>query len=202
MLELLRDIFGSEAGQFGAALALVILAFWLCHWVTKYLTRINTNHSNLAKSINSTIEHIDEIRRDISYVKGSLDLISRGHSDGYTQRQSPISLTAKGKEEVEKHRLDDIVNRNWETIYKQLEKDVISKNPYDIQAYCLETAATEPEKFFTQSDIVQIKELAFKKGLSLMTYTNILGVLIRDKYFKQKGMNIEDIDKHDPHINS
>lgn len=33
-----------------------------------------------------------------------------------------------------------------------------------------------------------------------MSYTNILGVLIRDKYFKQKNIKIEEIDKHDPHI--
>ena len=32
-----------------------------------------------------------------------------------------------------------------------------------------------------------------------MSYTNILGVLIRDKYFEQKGINVEDVDKHDPH---
>jgi hypothetical protein len=31
-----------------------------------------------------------------------------------------------------------------------------------------------------------------------MTYTNMLAVLIRDKYFLIKGIAIEDVDKYDP----
>jgi len=58
----------------------------------------------------------------------------------------------------------------------------------------------QPNKFFAESDVLLIKELAYKKGLALMTYTNILGVLIRDKYFRQKGIDIDDVDKHAPHL--
>lgn len=200
MIEFVKQALNSPAGSFGFIFALVVLAFWLCHWVTKKLTKINTDHSHLTSNIDSTITNIDEIRRDLAYIKGSIDMMQRNYTDGYTKRNSPISLTEKGKDEVRNNKLDIIVERNWSTIYDIMEKEVVSKNPYDIQTYCIETAATEPNKFFAESDVLLIKELAYKKGLALMTYTNILGVLIRDKYFRQKGIDIDDVDKHDPHL--
>jgi glutamate synthase (NADPH/NADH) small chain len=69
----------------------------------------------------------------------------------------------------------------------------------NLEQYIIETAFAEPEKFFTEEDFLKIKSIAFKNGYALMSYTNILGVLIRDKYFEQKGINVEDVDKHDPH---
>ncbi len=200
MVDLIKEILKSPAGSFASVFAFIVFAFWLCHWVTKYLTRISTNHSHLTESLAGATGAIDEIRRDLAYIKGSIDIMQRQTSDGYTQRNSPISLTEKGREEVSRNNLDMLVDRNWDTIYRLMEKEVESKNPYDIQRYCLETAATEPGKLFADSDVALIKALAFKNGLALMTYTNILGVLIRDKYFKQKGIDIEDVDKHDPHL--
>lgn len=199
MIELIKNILNSPAGSFAFVFSFIVLAFWMCHWITKKLTKINTEHDHLTNNVNSAVGNIDKIRRDLAYIKGSIDIMQRQTSDGYTQRNSPISLTEKGKEEVSRNNLDILVERNWDAIYRLMDKEVESKNPYDIQRYCLETAATEPEKLFADSDVALIKELAFKNGLALMTYTNILGVLIRDKYFKQKGINIEDVDKHDPH---
>lgn len=200
MLDFVKDALNSPAGSFAFIFAFIVLAFWACHWVTRKLTRINMEHDRLTHNINSTMGNIDEIRRDLSYIKGSIDIMQRHISDGYTQKYSPISLTEKGKEEVSRNHLDLLVDRNWDTIYRLMDKEVESKNPYDIQSFCLETAATEPKKLFVDSDVALIKELAFKNGLALMTYTNILGILIRDKYFKQKGINVEKVDKHDPHI--
>lgn len=199
MIEFVKELLRTPAGSFGFIFAFIVLAFWLCHWVTKYLTKINSNHGHLTDSLSSATSSIDEIRRDLAYIKGTLDIMKRNTNDGYTQRNSPISLTEKGKKEVEENGLYDLVDRNWSVIYQAIEQNVVNKNAYDIQTYCMETPATNPEKFFAESDILIIKELAFKKGLAFMTYTNMLGVIIRDKYFKQKGINIDEVDKHDPH---
>lgn len=198
--ELIKSFLLSPFGSFGFGVGLVLAVMFLVYWVTKHTTCIKKDHSILYSQLHESHSYIDDIRRDISYIKGTIDMMQRNYTDGLTQRNSPISLTELGKKEVVDFGLDRIVERNWDTIYHQMELDVASKNPYDVQTYCIETAATEPEKFFTQNDILMIKEIAFKKGLALMSYTNILGVLIRDKYFKQKNIKIEEIDKHDPHI--
>ena len=126
--------------------------------------------------------------------------IQKTVTDGYTQRHSPVSLTEKGRAEVKESGLDKMVERNWPKICQTLDKETKSKNPYDIQSYCMENVFVSPEKFFTDEDVFYIKELAFKKGLALMTYTNMLAVLIRDKYFIQKGIDVKDVDKYDPYM--
>ena len=142
--------------------------------------------------------HIDEIRRDIAYLKGHTDRLQKTVNDGYTQKNSPISLTEKGKEEVAESRLDEIVDRNWPRINDTLQKEVLSKNPYDIQSYCMEEVFVSTEKFFEDEDFSYIKKLAFNKGLALMTYTNMLAVLIRDRYFQENGIDISEVDKFAP----
>ena len=143
---------------------------------------------------------IDDIRKDISYLRGFTESIQKTVTDGYTQRHSPVSLTEKGRAEVKESGLDKMVERNWPKICQTLDKETKSKNPYDIQSYCMENVFVSPEKFFTDEDVFYIKELAFKKGLALMTYTNMLAVLIRDKYFIQKGIDVKDVDKYDPYM--
>ena len=210
MLELIRDIFQSPAGSFGFVFGLLALGYWLVHYVTKKVTEINASHSTLKceMSDNKNDAHgkfslmdgkIDEIRKDIAYLRGFSESIQKLVTDGYTQRHSPVSLTEKGSAEVRDSGLDKIVDRNWEKIFHTLENDVKSKNPYDIQSYCMENVYVCPDRFFNDDDVYYIKELAFKKGLALMTYTNMLAVLIRDRYFREKGLEISDIDRFDPH---
>lgn len=209
MLELIKDIFQSPAGSFGFVFGILALGFWLVHYVTKKITEINASHTTLKSEMSDSKNDsqskfslmdgkIDEIRKDIAYLRGFMESIQKVVTDGYTQRHSPLSLTEKGIAEVKESGLDKIVDKNWNKIFQTLESDVKSKNPYDIQSYCMENVYVYLDKFFTADDVYYIKELAFKKGLALMTYTNMLAVLIRDRYFKEKGLDIADIDKFDP----
>lgn len=209
MLELIKDIFQSPAGSFGFVFGILALGFWLVHYVTKKITEINASHTTLKSEMSDSKNDsqskfslmdgkIDEIRKDIAYLRGFMESIQKVVTDGYTQRHSPLSLTEKGIAEVKESGLDKIVDKNWNKIFQTLESNVKSKNPYDIQSYCMENVYVYLDKFFTADDVYYIKELAFKKGLALMTYTNMLAVLIRDRYFKEKGLDIADIDKFDP----
>lgn len=218
MFELVKEILTSPGGSFACIMLVGLFFFWMYHWVTVNIVRIRSEHKNTMDNNKTIIENQDKVCdklenkvdyltrsmndlfKDIALIKGIIESSRRNIGDELTQRKSPISLTEKGYDEVEKYNLNSIVDNNWNTIYSNLEKDVTCKNPYDIQTYCIETAFAEPEKFFTQDDILKIKNIAFKNGYALMSYTNILGVLIRDKYFQQKGIKIEEIDKHDPHI--
>lgn len=224
MVELIREILVSPTGSLGFILGIITLAGWLIHYVTKNITIINHKHNDLIekgkdleerslKALEKSEEKIekrcsqleakiDDIRKDISYLRGFTESIQKTVTDGYTQRHSPVSLTKKGLAEVKQSGLDKMVDRNWSKICQTLDKETKSKNPYDIQSYCMENVFVSLDKFFTDEDVFYIKELAFKKGLALMTYTNMLAVLIRDKYFIQKGIDVKDVDRYDPSMST
>ena len=194
---LIRDILTSPTGSFGFVVAILGLAFWLVHFVTKKTTHIASDHSVLTKSIVKVETTIDDMRKDLSYLKGTIDVI-RKDSKPLSQSFSPVSLTDFGKQIAEELQATNIISKNWDKIYKILEHEICNKNAYDIQEYCKETAAVQPEKFFNFEDLNKIKDFAFKQGNNLQYYSIIFALLIRDKYFEVKGINLDDIDKHTP----
>ena len=180
MIELLRDILMSPAGSFATVLLIFLLIGWIYHWIVVNITQIRSEHKNNMENNKTIIDNqdkictklenkVDDVNRlffdllkDIAIIKGSIESLQKSSHENLTQSNSPISLTKKGLEEVNKHNLNSIVDNNWNTIYEHLEKDVTCKNPYDIQTYCIETAFAEPEKFFTEEDFLKIKIIAFK----------------------------------------
>lgn len=199
-MDLVREILISPAGSFGFVFALLAAVFYGVHYVTKFFTMMKTEHSHFKENVDGIRGNVDEIRKDLAYMKGSIDIIRKSNPDGLTQRNSPISLTDKGKEIAENQGLINIVANNWDKIYSQISVDLTSMNPYDIQEYCIETASVDLNKFLKTEDIEKIKTLAFSNGYPLMSYTNIIGVIIRDKYFEIKGIDVSDVDKYDPTI--
>lgn len=198
MFELLKDALSSPAGSFSFVFALMVLGGWLIHWVTKKVTQINAEHSGFTKSVDKIESTIDDMRKDISYVKGSIDVLKSGNSSVLLQSKSPVSLTPKGEEVAKELKAEEIITRNWSKIYEILEKAISNKNAYDIQQYCIENVSVDPEKFFDNDGLNLLKDYAYKQGNPLQLYTRLVGILIRDRYLKQKGIAISDIDKHKP----
>lgn len=198
MFDLFKEILKSPAGSFGIVVAMFGLAFWLTHYVTKKITEITSEHGILSKNVLGIEHHVDEIRRDLSYLKGTVDTIRSGSSP-LTQAHSPISLTEKGREVAEELKAESIVARNWTKIFNDLEQNIKDKNAYDVQVYCMETAAVQPENFFDKSALDFIKEIAYKQGNSFQYYSGVFGVLIRDKYLSLKGIDKDEIDINNPY---
>ena len=101
--------------------------------------------------------------------------------------KSPISLTELGIEVSERLKAQDMIFRNWDKIYADLESNVAEKSSYDIQQYCIETATIELSRFINESDLEKVKLYAFNEGKPLAYYAPVFGILIRDKYFEIKG---------------
>ncbi len=253
VFNLLKSILQSDAGSFGFVVGILILAFWLVHWITKKVTSILGDHSIIVKSLTKQEQHIDDIRKDITclkgnisslqnqiqnqdssineikkdvtylkgnignlqsqiqnqdssigeirkdmfYLKGNIDVIRSG-AVSLTQSHSPISLTERGLQVAQEIKAEFIINENWTTIFNLLEENVANKNAYDIQEYAIDTASVEPELFFNEKSLLKLKEFAFKEGNNIQYYLGMFGVLIRDRYLKEKNINIEEVDKHDP----
>jgi hypothetical protein len=209
MIDLLKDILLSPAGSFASVFSLFALSFWLVHWITKKATEIRMSQEKVESSVSSVYEridkrvdkmegHIDEIRKDISFLKAMVELFQFNSKQGVAKSKSPVSLTETGHQIAEQLHAEAMIARNWDKIYTNLEARISDKNAYDIQQYCIETATVNLESFFEKNDIDMVKTVAYKDGRPLAFYAPVFGVLIRDRYLQQKGIDVLDIDRNDP----
>ena len=208
-VSLFERVLTSPAGSFSFVFALLVLAGWLIFWVTKKITTIQVSHKQIEKDNEKTCnkvenhaekmdKHMDEIRKDISYLKAMIDVYKISPKDALAQSHSPVSLTDKGNEVATQINADEMIAGNWEKIFATLEANINGKNAYDIQEYCLQTATIELDKFLDNTSIDKLKQFAYREGRPLAYYAPVFGIKIRDKYLSIKGISVEEVDKHDP----
>ena len=132
-----------------------------------------------------------KVETSVEYLQRSLDSLTKGLQgnnglilDSYTYSHSPLAISEKGQEMIERLGLQQMFNGNWERINKLIEKGVEEKNAYDIDQFCMEQAVVFPEKFLTKEQINILKADAYKEGLSLTSYMKVVAVLARNRYFE------------------
>ena len=134
------------------------------------------------------------IETSITYLTKEIDTAMRTFqqqnikTDGFTQTNSPLSITEKGWEMVKRLGLEKMFDDNWKRIDELISKEADSKSAYDIDRFCLEQAVVFPEKFLSQDEISILKEDAYKNGLLLTSYMKVLAVLSRDRYMKEHNI--------------
>ncbi|MDR2448741.1 MAG: hypothetical protein LBD52_02135 [Prevotellaceae bacterium] len=195
MLDLLRDVFKSDAGSFGFVFALVCLVIYVVHRVTKFTTKIETEHGEFAKRVDKIESNTDKIKEDLILIRASiLSKVSLTE----IQSQSPLSLTTAGSSLAKELNIDTRIASNWGKIEAYVDANVHDKNAYDIQQFCIEKSTIDLSLFLSDSDIREIKLIAFNKGRSIESFGSVIGITIRDAYFKHKGIDIGEVDKNDP----
>lgn len=142
--------------------------------------------------LEANISILELMKVDISLMKNKLI------PDTLTATHSPISLTEAGKVVAEEIKIKEAVDANKDNILKYIDENSESMNAYDIQQLCIETASIALDRFFLNEDIDRIKTHAFQNGNPLSVYGRLIGVLIRDIYFDERKIDIEEVDKHDP----
>lgn len=200
VLDFIISVLTSNGGAFGIVCALVLAILYLVHWVTKKITTIVVEHESVKKSIEKVDNVIDDIRKDLTFLKGTFEIIKNNTNtnNSLVQSHSPISLTEKGKEIASSMGIEDMVSSNWDKIQTCIEKNVPTCNAYDIQQFCIETATIALNNFFGDEDVTKIKNFAYQAGQNTAYYGGMIGVIIRDKYLTIKQISIEEVDKHDP----
>ena len=206
MLETVQKILESPAGSFSFIFGMMVLAGWVIYYVTKFFTKITIEHGQIYKRLDKTESDIEQIKTDVVEIKGSLrfitDMISK--NDPVAKKKSPLSLNEFGEQLVESYNLDAMVSVNWEKINNAL-RGLKTKNPYDLQQFCIDTSHVDALKiktsvFFTDADIEKIKIISYKTGVPLFSISRLIGILIRDRYFKENGIDVESIDMYDPDL--
>jgi len=155
-------------------------------------------------------QRISDLEKKTEYIRGSLDnmrdfhksLVNRGNS--VVDSESPLKLTKTGLKLSDDNKLQSIIDSNWSKV-ESLLKGYESQNPYDLQQFCfdiafMDIAPNSKLQFLTEKDINRLKIFAYRTGESLFSFAQILGILIRDKYFKENNIDVEDIDD-DPYFN-
>lgn len=194
MWEFITTLLKSDAGSFAFVIGFMFLAGWLIHTITKHTTKWSCEMGKVEKIEGS----IDSIKSDIVYIKGMMSVLQTNTPNALVQSHSPISLNRLGEEIATKMNIRDLIAANWDKINSYISSNASSKNAYDIQQFCIETATVSIDKFFCLEDINKIKSFAFEAGQNLAYYGGMIGIIIRDKYFEVNKIDIAEVDHHDP----
>lgn len=149
-------------------------------------------HDSAVARIERSVEYLTEEIRNAMNVFQKQNI----RTDGFTQTQSPLSITPAGWEMVKRLGLDNMFNDNWGRIKELIDKGVEDKNAYDINNFCIEQSVVFPERFLSDADIAVLKNDAYLKGLTLASYMKVVAVMARDKYFAENGIDVDDLDKN------
>ena len=148
------------------------------------------------KKHESIDEKIDSIKTNIAKIGATTDLLYQAHLSTIGAH-SPISLTEKGKAVSEAISAEEKVNSHWDAIKAKLEAQN-PVNPYDIQTVAMNIARECFEKIFTETEKNEIKTHAYRIGMNLLEIYPIIGVIIRNKIFGERNLDVEEVDRHAP----
>ena len=198
-LNFLKSLLASDAGSFGASVVVFGFVIWAAWKISAALARIKEERKGVVKSISKVEERVEGIEEDMVYLKSGMKmLLSKAGMADFFKAHSPISLTQKGEATAARIDAPARVDSNWVTIRGELDKGLASRNAYDIQQFCFEKVPVAPERFFSAGDLDAMKILAYRNGDDFFVYCQILGVVIRDRYLKEKGIAVEEIDRTAP----
>lgn len=174
----------SVGGQFALVVSFFITMGYTIFWVTKFTTSISAEHNVFKESVKTSQATTETMQKDLAYVKGNLEFVMKHFSDGLSSHNSPLALTSEGFELIKETKLKEVLSDNWTSIIELLKSNVDINNEFEVQQFCSENIAATPEKFIKKPDLDNLKNIAFIKGLPLMSFNRIFTILIRDKIFK------------------
>jgi hypothetical protein len=138
-------------------------------------------------SINQLKDGHHKIEIEISMIKSTIDTL-KNLLNPAANANSPLTLTDEGKEYAKDLDVENVIDKNWKKIYDDLEENIAGQSRYDIQQYLIDIFPVKINLYLEQKDIDNLKEYAFIKGKNMYWYFLIYSLVIRDRYFKQKGL--------------
>lgn len=141
-------------------------------------------------------DKLDGMHASLSEIRATTNLLYQAHLTTI-KAASPIKLTPLGQEISDTLIVPAKVNAHWEAISAEIARKN-PQNPYDIQSVALAIARNCFDKIFTEEERNEAKTVAFNKGMNLLEIYPIIGIEIRNRVMKEKGLPLDEIDRHDP----
>ena len=192
----MEAIFFALIQQLNASVFTLIAMLLITFWLVYKAGGIIQSYKDYNDSKQKVETKIDSIKESISEVKATTNLLYQAHLNT-VKSASPIKLTPLGEEISGTLSIPQKVNDHWNDISTEMKKRD-SQNPYDIQSVAMAIARNCFDKIFTDAEQGEVKTYAFKKGLNLLEIYPIIAVEIRDRVFRENGIPLDDVDKHDP----
>lgn len=184
--------------QLNSAVFTLIAILFVIFWLLYKAGGIVKSYKDFEGKNEKFDNKIDNIKEGLAAIRATTDLLYQAHLST-VKSHSPVSLTPKGEMVSKAISAETKVAEHWKDIKAKLEEKNPT-NPYDIQTVAMDIAMECFEKIFTAEEQNQIKTYAFSIGLNLLEVYPIIGIIIRDRLFKERGINVEEVDKFVPSI--
>ena len=164
--------------------------------ILKKLTEKSFDKSELpckehADKVNQHNKDVFELKTTLSYMNKTIENMNttlktlvKSVAIPMTQQNSPLKITEEGWRVAEELGMEEMFARKWNDINELINEHAKSKNPYDVNEFCIQWAVVYPEKFLDEKDLDKVKIYAYQKGIDLSEYMKIIAVMARDKYFE------------------
>lgn len=179
-MELLLALVNQLNSSVFTLIVVLLFALWGMYklgGIVSVFMEFKDKHKNFDASIST-------IKDDISAIKATTDLLYQTHLSTI-QSHSPLSLTDKGKKISSELNVERTVTKHWGEIKDLVERSSPS-NPYDIQTVAMEIAKNCFGKIFSEDERNTMKTYAFGTGMNLLEIIPIIGIVIRDKFLKER----------------
>lgn len=129
------------------------------------------------------------LRPDIQNVRERIATLE-GRTSMLFQTNSPISLTAKGRQYLHESGLKDFIDQQKSSLMEQCDHRRSMKTAYDVQqiAFAFFDELTLPEDLE-----IAMKNIAFNQGISMSELRRTGGLYFRDLCLKHFGYNVNHI---------
>lgn len=188
LLELIKQLNGSVFVLIVVLIVLFILVYKSGGMVNSF--------KNFQSKHESFDTKIDSIKDSLASIKATTDLLYQTHVQT-VKAHSPLSLTEIGHKISRELKIMEMIDDHWAEIELQIAKKSPT-NPYDIQTVAMDIARACFENLFSNDEKNNIKTYAYNTGMNLLQIYPVIGIEIRNKYFKKNGIKIDDVDKHQP----
>ena len=71
-------------------------------------------------------------------------------------------------------------------------------NEYQIQQTCVNFALMQLQDLLQPEKLNKLQSTAFNEGVPIQTVLNVIGIELRDAVFRDRGLKVDQIDKHSP----
>lgn len=140
------------------------------------------------QTINKTIEPVPEIAARVEVLWSNQTTVSR----------SPMQLNEVGEKVLKQSNIRELTQKYYDDILVKI-KDLNPPNPYQAQQILIDVvnAYKNVDEYKNK-----LETGAFNAGMDVDTVLLVGAIDIRDRIIKDIGFQIDDIDKHDPSIQS
>lgn len=145
--------------------------------------------------INEQVKEVGNNKDRLVKLEGKVDLIYLNTMrTPLIQSHSPMSLTQIGNDVASSIDATQILNKYYPDLKKMVEGET-PKTAYDIQEVSMKVARESMEALLNETELVGIKDEAFKRGLLVEDIMSVFGILLRNRILEDKKIPIAEVDR-------